>query len=321
VPPTTAVLAGAGQPLPRRRPTRYTLGLVLASAARVFPKVAALDSSSVSRPVIIRRPNSYPGPAAALRALAAHTDLLATLTAHRIRVRYKQSVLGLCWAVLQPVALMLIFSLVFGRIARVPSEGVPYPLFVYSGLLVWSFVSTGLSNATHALVAHAQLITKVYFPREILPLTYVAAGLFDLCVGAVVLAGLLVYHGHALTWRALYALPVLLVLTALVTAAAFLLSAIQVWFRDVGIAIPLILYLWMFSTPVAYPLSAVPKAYQPWFLLNPMTGIVESFRGAVIHGAPLEWHILAVPLVTAVVLLPLAYAFFKSAEATMADVI
>jgi lipopolysaccharide transport system permease protein len=287
----------------------------------VFVKAGLVASSSVGRPVTVRRPNSYPGPAAALRALAAHRDLLATLTAHRIRVRYKQSVLGLCWAVLQPVALMLIFSLVFGRIARVPSEGIPYPLFVYSGLLVWTFLATSLSNATHALVSHAQLITKVYFPREILPLTYVAAGLFDLCVGALVLAGLLVYHDHALTWRALYAVPVLLLLTALVTAAAFLLSAIQVRFRDVGIAVPLILYLWMFSTPVAYPLSAVPGAYQPWFLLNPMTGIVESFRGAVIHGAPPEWHVLVVPIAAAGVLLPLAYAFFKSAEATMADVI
>lgn len=258
---------------------------------------------------------------AALRALGDSTDLLATLTAHRIRVRYKQSVLGLCWAMLQPVALMLIFTLVFGRIARVPSEGIPYPLFAYAGLLVWSFVATVLSNATHALVAHAQLITKVYFPREILPLTYVAAGLFDLCVGALVLAGLLVYHGHALTMGAWNALPVLFVLTALVTAAAFFLSAIQVRFRDVGIAVPLILYLWMFSTPVAYPLSAVPESYQPWFLLNPMTGIVESFRGAVIHGAPLEWHVLIVPVASAVVLLPLGYAFFKSAEATMADVI
>jgi lipopolysaccharide transport system permease protein len=287
----------------------------------VFVKAELVPSSTVERPITVRRPNSYPGPVAALRALRGYTDLLATLTAHRIRVRYKQSVLGLCWAVLQPVALMLIFTLVFGRIARVPSEGIPYPLFAYAGLLVWSFVATVLSNATHALVAHAQLITKVYFPREILPLTYVAAGLFDFCVGAVVLAGLLVYHGHALTWGAWNALPVLLLLAALVTAAAFLLSAIQVRFRDVGIAVPLILYLWMFSTPVAYPLSAVPKSYQPWFLLNPMTGIVESFRGAVIHGAPLEWHVLIVPAASAVVLLPLAYAFFKSAEATMADVI
>jgi lipopolysaccharide transport system permease protein len=287
----------------------------------VHATVEPAGSLSAGRPVTVRGPNSYPGAQAALRALFGHGDLFRTLTAHRIRVRYKQSALGLCWAVLQPVALMLIFTLVFGRIARVPSEGIPYPLFAFSGLLIWSFLATGLSNATHALVAHAQLISKVYFPREILPLTYVAAALFDLSVGAVVLGGLLAYHGHALTWNALYALPVLLVLTALVTASAFLLSALQVRFRDVGIAIPLILYLWMFSTPIAYPLSAVPNSYQAWFLLNPMTGIVESFRRAVIHGAPPEAHVLAVPVVVAGVLLPVAYAFFKRTEATMADVI
>jgi lipopolysaccharide transport system permease protein len=273
------------------------------------------------RPVTVRRANGRPAMRSDLRALFGHGDLFRTLTAHRVNVRYKQSVLGLCWAVLQPVALMLIFTLVFGRIARVPSEGVPYPLFAYSGLLVWSFLATGLGNATQALVAHAQLITKVYFPREILPLTYVAAALFDLSVGGVVLGALLVYHGHPLTWNALYALPVLAVLTALVTASAFLLSAIQVRFRDVGIAMPLILYLWMFSTPVAYPLSAVPQAYRTWFLLNPMTGIVESFRRAVLHGAPPEGHLLAVPVITTAVLLPAAYVFFKRIEATMADVI
>jgi len=281
----------------------------------------AVSAPLDGRPVTIRRPNVRARPKAVLNALFDHSDLFRALTAHRIRVRYKQSALGVCWAVLQPVALMLIFTLVFGRIARVPSEGIPYPLFAYSGLLVWSFLSTGLSNATHALVAHAQLITKVYFPREILPLTYVAAALFDLCVGTLVLGALLLYHGHPLTLSALYAVPVLVVLTALVTATAFLLSAIQVHFRDVGLAVPLIMYLWMFSTPVAYPLSSVPVAYRPWFLLNPMTGIVESFRRAVVHGAPPEPHVLAVPVIAATIMLPLAYAFFKRVETTMADVI
>lgn len=275
----------------------------------------------VLRPVTVRRPESVPGLWAALRLLADSWDLFRTLTAHRIRVRYKQSALGLFWAVLQPVALMLIFTLVFGRIARVPSEGIPYSLFAYSGLLVWSFLATALGNATHALVAHAQLITKVYFPREVLPLSYVAAALFDLCAAVVVLGALLAYHDIGLTWSALYALPVLLILTTLVTGSAFLLSAIQVRFRDVGLAVPLILYLWMFSTPIAYPLSAVPEAYQLWFLLNPMTGIVESFRRVVVHGIPPELHMLAIPAIVSAFLLPVAYAFFKHIETTMADVI
>jgi lipopolysaccharide transport system permease protein len=273
------------------------------------------------RTVTVRRPGRGPGLVAGLKTLLHHKDLFWVLTHHRIRVRYKQSVLGIAWAVLQPLALMLIFTLAFGRIAKVPSEKVPYPLFAYSGLLIWSFLSTGLSNSAHSVVAHASLITKVYFPREILPLTYLAAALFDLAVGGTVLGGLLAYYGHPLTWAALWALPVIVVLAAFVTAGAFLLSALQVRFRDVGIAVPLLLYLWLFSTPVGYPLSSVPAAYRPWFLLNPMTGIVESFRRAIVHGMRPELDMLALPVLAAAVLLPISYVVFKRIESTMADVI
>jgi lipopolysaccharide transport system permease protein len=277
--------------------------------------------SAPVRLITVRRPGHGPGAWVALRTLSHHKDLFWTLTQHRIRVRYKQSALGLAWAVLQPLALMIIFTLAFGRIARVPSEGIPYPLFAFTGLLVWSFLSTAISNAVHSVVAHAQLITKVYFPREILPLTYVAAALFDLGVGGAVLAALLVYYGHPLSWGMLYAIPVIAILTALVAAGGFIVSATQVRFRDVGIAVPLILYLWLFATPVGYPLSSVPDAYRPWFLLNRMTGVVESFRGAVVHGAAPDPALLAVPALAAGVLLPLAYVMFKRVESTMADVI
>lgn len=273
------------------------------------------------RPVTVRRPRGGPGLGEALGTLTEYGDLFRTLTVHRIRVRYKQSALGLAWAVLQPVALMLIFTLAFGRIARLPSDGIPYPLFAYSGLLVWSFLATGLSSATHAVVTHAQLITKVYFPREILPLTYIAAGLFDLCIGTLVLGALLAYYSYPLTWSALYAVPAIALLTGLVTAGAFLLSAMQVHFRDVGLAVPLVIYLWLFATPIGYPLSSVPVSYRPWFMLNPMTGIVESFRQAVLHGTPPDPRVIAVPLLLTIVLLPLAYLLFKRIETTMADVI
>ena len=279
------------------------------------------SSAGAAREIVVRRPGGGPGPVAALKALIDHRDLFWTLTRHRIRVRYKQSVLGLAWAILQPVALMLIFTLAFGRIARVPSEGIPYPLFAYTGLLTWSFLSTGLSSVTHSIVAHAQLITKVYFPREILPLTYIAAALFDWCVGSMVLAALLAFYDHPATWTALYALPIVALLAGFVTGAGFLLAALQVRFRDVGLAIPLIIYLWLFATPIAYPLSAVPASYRSWFLLNPMTGIVESFRAAVIRGSAPDPAVLVIPVLATLVLLPLAYGFFKRTEATMADVI
>ena len=256
-----------------------------------------------------------------IRALPQYTDLLRTLTEHRIRVRYKQSVLGLAWAMLQPLAMMVIFTLVFGRIARMPTEGVPYPLFAFTGLVLWSFVSTSLGNATHALVAHAGLITKVYFPREILPLSYIAAALFDLAVASVLLMGMLRWYDHPVGVHLLFALPVIAIAAVLVTSIALAVSALQVWFRDIGLAVPMVMYLWMFSTPIAYPLSSVPPRYRLLFEANPLTGLVESFRQVVLEQRGLSPALLAVPLVTAAVLLPLSYRLFKRAEATMADVI
>ncbi len=274
------------------------------------------------RPITIRRPRARGwSPGGNIRELAQYADLFRTLTEHRIRVRYKQSILGLGWAILQPLSMMLIFTLVFGRIARVPTDGVPYSLFAFSGLLLWSFISTSLNNSTQALVGHAALITKVYFPREILPLSYVAAALFDLFVGSLVLLGMLAWHARPITLHLLLALPVVATAAMLTTAIAFALSALQVRFRDIGIAVPLLLYLWMFSTPIAYPLGEVPARYRAIFELNPLTGIIEGFRDVVLRQHAPSPSLLAVPLLTAAVLLPIAYALFKRAEATMADVI
>jgi lipopolysaccharide transport system permease protein len=279
--------------------------------------------SAVSRPVIIRRPaaSSWWKLWIAIRQLTEYGDLFLTLTRHRIRVRYRQAFLGIGWAVVQPIAIMLIFTLVFSRIARMPSEGIPYPLFAYTGLLLWSAFSTALTSATHALVSHASLITKVYFPREILPLTYVAAALFDLTIGSSVLIGLLLYHQIPIGWTWIAVIPVVVLLAVILASLSFCCSAIQVRFRDVGLAIPLVLYLWMFVTPIAYPLEAVPERYRLWVELNPMTGLVESFRTAVLHGAWPDPAALTSPAITALVLLPLSYLLFKRVEATMADVI
>jgi lipopolysaccharide transport system permease protein len=284
-------------------------------------ELEAIDTTD-RRPVVIRRAGAPVWrPIGNIRELVDYADLFFTVTEHRIRVRYKQSVLGLAWAILQPVAMMLIFTLVFGRITRVPTGGVPYALFAFTGLVLWSFVSTSLGNATHALVSHAQLITKVYFPREILPLSYVAAAVFDLMVAMVVLIGLLVWYGRPITAHLLLTVPIALVAAVLVTALALLVSALQVRFRDVGLAVPMLLYLWMFSTPIAYPLSSIPPRYRLFFELNPLTGLIESFRQIVLTGASPSASQLAVPLAITAVLLPAAYAVFKRAEVTMADVI
>jgi lipopolysaccharide transport system permease protein len=282
---------------------------------------AALDTAD-GRPVTVRRAGAAAWrPIGNIRELAQYADLFLTVTEHRIRVRYKQSVLGLAWAILQPVSMMLIFTLVFWRIARVQSEGVPYALFALTGLVLWSFVSTSLSNATHALVSHAQLITKVYFPREILPLSYVAAALFDLIVGMAVLVAMLVWYARPVDGHLLLALPVVATAALLVTALALIVSALQVRFRDIGLAVPMLLYLWMFSTPIAYPLSSIPLRYRPVFELNPLTGLIEAFRQVILMHGSLPLTQLGVPLAFAAVLLPVSYALFKRAEVSMADVI
>src|SRR5437660_120714 len=176
-------------------------------------------------------------------------------------------------------------------------------------------------RSTGGLGGHAQLVTKVYFPREILPLSYVAAALFDLLVGSVVLVALLAWYGRPVTWQLLFAVPVIATTAMFATALAFMLSALQVWFRDIGLVVPLVVYLWMFCTPVAYPLSAVPERYMTAFQLNPMTGIIETFRDVILRPGASSPALPIVSTLTAVVLLPIAYGVFKRAEATMADVV
>jgi lipopolysaccharide transport system permease protein len=256
-----------------------------------------------------------------LRGLWHYRDLFYTLTVHRIKVRYKQSVLGLAWAILQPLSLMLIYTVIFSVIARVPSEGVPYAVFAYAALLPWTFFSSALTNATTGLVNHSTLVTKVYFAREILPLTYVSAALFDFCVASFFLIALFVYYGVSLTVYALWAIPILVLLTMLATALSLVFSVIQVRFRDVGVAMPLLLQVWMFASPVVYPLSAVPQRWRGLYALNPMVGVIENFRRAVLQGVDPDFHSLAVSAVIAAVLLPIAYLYFKKVEATMADII
>ncbi|HEY8227119.1 MAG TPA: ABC transporter permease [Pyrinomonadaceae bacterium] len=256
-----------------------------------------------------------------LRGLWHYRDLFHTLTVHRIKVRYKQSILGLAWAILQPFSLMLIYTVIFSVIAKVPSENTPYAVFAYAALLPWTFFSSALTNATGGLVSHSQLVTKVYFAREILPLTYVSAALFDFAIASTLLFALLAYYRITLTVFALYAIPIVLLITVLATACSLFLSATQVRFRDIGVAMPLLLQLWMFATPVVYPLSAVPLRLRTFYALNPMVGVIENFRRVVLQGVPPDFYSLWISVAVAAVLLPLSYLYFKHVEATMADII
>jgi lipopolysaccharide transport system permease protein len=259
--------------------------------------------------------------ASGISRLREYRDLLWTLSTHRIKVRYKQSVLGLAWAVLQPLSLMLIYTLVFSVISRVPSGKTPYAVFAYAALLTWTFFSTALTNATNSLVSHAHLVTKVYFPREILPLSYVVAALFDLAVASSVMVGLMVYYRVPLTIHALWTIPVIGVLTLFLIGLSLFFSATQVRFRDIGMAMPLLMQLWMFASPVVYPIEQVPARFRPLYDLNPMVGLVDGFRRGLVGGEAPNMRLLGLSTVISLVFLPLAYVYFKRVEATVADVI
>jgi lipopolysaccharide transport system permease protein len=258
---------------------------------------------------------------AGLRDLLEYRDLLFTLTIHRIKVRYKQSLLGIGWAVLQPVLLMAIYTVVFSRLAKMPSEGAPYALFVYAALLPWTFFATSITTASTSLVGHNSLITKVYFPREILPLTYVLASVFDFVVASFVLLILLIAYHVGIGASLLLVFPVMLVAIVFSMAVSLFLAAFQVRFRDVGIAMPLVMQLWMYATPVVYPLAVVPSSFQTLYGLNPMAGVVENFRTIVLQHGALDAGILVTGVIVSCLLLPVAYLYFKTAEATIADVI
>jgi lipopolysaccharide transport system permease protein len=263
--------------------------------------------------------------AAELARLPHFSDLFRTLSVHRINVRYKQSRLGILWAVLQPLSMMLVFTLMFSFLGAAPSGGVPYALFVYSALLPWSEFSSGLQTSSSALTSHAALLTKVYFPRELLPLTYVVAALTDLTIASTALAGLMFWYRLPLTHFAWWAVPAVLVMTIFLTGMGLLFSAVQVRYRDVALALPVLLQVWLFATPVLYPLEMARHALPPHlfalYLVNPMAGVVDTFRRALVLQQAPDAYALGVGALVACAVLPASYLYFKFTELTMADVI
>lgn len=264
-------------------------------------------------------------PTAELRRLSRFLDLLWALSVHRVKVRYKQSYLGLVWAILQPLAMMIVFVLMFSFIGTPPSQGIPYPVFAYAALMPWTAFSSGLSSASGALTSHASLLTKVAFPREILPVTYAVAALVDLGMASTTLVVLMIWHHVGITSTIVWAPVAVALLAILLVGSGLLFSALQVRYRDVGLALPIALQVWMFATPVLYPLAVVRHALSPTlyalYILNPMAGIVETFRRAVVlHQNPDATSLFASVGVVAMVLVA-AYVYFKLSERTMADVI
>jgi lipopolysaccharide transport system permease protein len=281
----------------------------------------------MSRPLTVYEPPALRlvRPLAALGRLREHRDLLLTLSLHRIKVRYQQSRLGILWAVLQPLAMMLVFTLMFSLLRSAPSGDTPFPLFAYAALVPWTTFASGLTNAASALTSHASLLTKASFPREILPLTYVVAALVDVALASLLLVVLMLWFGVALTSTALWAVPAIALLALFLLGLSLFLSALQVRFRDVALAMPVVVQVWLFATPVLYPLETVRGALPPWlyaaYTLNPMAGIVDTFRrGVVLHQAP-DLQALATAAVLTGLLLPAAYLYFTFTERTVADIV
>lgn len=256
-----------------------------------------------------------------LREFWRHRELTLSFTRRDVKARYKQTALGAAWAILQPFSLMVVFTVVFSRFARVPSDGIPYPVFSYTALIFWSFFAKTVLGGTIAIVANANLIRKIYFPRETLLISVVLSGLLDLAVSALIFAGMLVYY-HVPVGLTILWVPLLLALqTLFALSVIFLTAPLHVNFRDVGHGIPLLVQLWMFATPVAYPLSLVPEAYRTLYSLNPMTPIIDGYRRTVLQGLPPEPGPLAFSALVSVTLLLAGFAAFKHAERTFADVI
>jgi lipopolysaccharide transport system permease protein len=279
-----------------------------------------VDSSSPPRlPVISIRPGGNTL-RQRLREAWDHRELLLFLTWRDISVRYKQTLLGAAWALLQPLLTTLVFAVFFGRLAGVPSDGIPYPVFAFCGLLPWQLFAYALTSSANSLVANEQLVTKVYFPRLIMPLSAVLAGLVDFTVALVILLVLMAHYRIAPT-RAVWTLPLFILLTVTAASAVGLsLSALNVRYRDVRHTLPFLTQIWMLATPIAYPSSLVPERLRAIYGLNPMAGVVEGFRWALLGGAAPGAMLL---VSTLVVLLGLSVSvlYFIRVERTFADVI
>ena len=256
-----------------------------------------------------------------LHELWEYRELLYFLVWRDVKVRYKQTALGTAWAILQPFFSMVVFSLFFGKLAKMPSDGIPYPLFSFAALVPWSFFANGLSQASNSLVGSAHLITKVYFPRLSIPLSSVISGIIDFVLSFVVLLGIMAYYGTFPTWNVIW-LPFLLLL-ALVTAlgVGMWFSALNVQFRDVRYVLPFLTQAWLFATPIVYPSSLLSEPWRTLYGINPMVGVVEGFRWALLGARTAPGPMIIVSSLAAVFILIGGAFYFRKMEKTFADVV
>ena len=252
---------------------------------------------------------------------SAYWELLLNLTKREVKGRYSQSLFGFGWAVAQPLATMAVFTLVFSRLGNISADGVPYPLFAYAGLVPWFFFLNSVNSGTMSLITYRNIVTKTYFPREVIPLAQVSSRLLDFAAAAALFAVLMARYGAGVTTWALVA-PLMFVLLVLFTTGVTLLtSSINVFYRDMSPVVQIALQLWLYLTPVAYPIAKVPPRWRGWIALNPLSGIVEGFRSALVYGREPDWSLIGLSATLTVVVFIGAFVLFKRLDRFFADVI
>jgi len=255
-----------------------------------------------------------------LGELWRHRELLYFLTWRDVKIRYKQAVLGILWAVIQPFLTMVIFSIIFGGLAKIDSEGFPYPIFLYAGLLPWQFFSAAVNRSGQSIVGGAGLITKVYFPRLIMPVASVGACLVDFAISFGILIGMMVYYQMIPTLSMLMVPPLVLVTILSALGVGLLVSALNAAYRDFQHALPFLVQIWMYLTPVVYPVTLIPERFRWMILLNPMAGVVDAYRSAIL-GKPFEWGNLGISLGIATVMFLIGLVYFRKTERYFADIV
>jgi lipopolysaccharide transport system permease protein len=254
------------------------------------------------------------------KELHEYRDLFRFLVWREIRVRYAQSAVGIGWAVIQPVCSMLVFTIIFGRLANISSDGVPYAVFNLSALVLWTYFSNALIDGVNCLIGNANMLSKIYFPRMLMPMSAVAARLVDFCIGLVILAVLMAWYRIVPTWYTIL-LPLLVVVMVLTASGLSMwLSALAVQYRDVKHAMNFVVQLLMYAAPVVYPASLIPERYQLLYALNPMVGVIEGFRSALLGTRAMPWDFLAVGAASALAIACLGMLYFRRRERLFADV-
>jgi lipopolysaccharide transport system permease protein len=250
-----------------------------------------------------------------------YRELLYFFALREVKLRYRQAAFGVAWAVMQPLFGMIVFTLIFGKMAGMPSDGVPYPIFCYCALVPWTYFSSVLATASNSLTLNSMLIQKVYFPRMYLPGGTALAGLLDLIVGSVLLVGLMIYYHVRASWALLFSPLVILMMILVTVGLSLMLAALNVRYRDVKHAVPFLIQIWLFATPVIYPVTKIPERFRPLLALNPLWGIVEGFRACVFPDKPINIELMALSTFMAVAVFLAGALYFRKAEKNFADVI